>query len=230
MNAAYTQRYEEKGRPITNNRLVGDLRAGFEDAWYQLYDVYWDWLLGIALSMGVRRENACDLVQKTFIALSKHISEFIYERAKGRFSGWLVTVLRRNMLSFWEARKRDPLSLLVPRPEEETQIDPVEGIAGPARDEVITKVLLEELERMTREGYDELKTQLSVEQWAVFEAYNIQELPVEVVAARFGLRPGSVYSIDCRCIRRFRPIMARKLEAARKESEVFTTRLNLQQA
>lgn len=70
MKAMYcTQTYETNGRPVTNPVLINSMRAGVEQAWSHLYAVYWNWLVQLALGMGVSRQDAEDLAQKTFIAL-----------------------------------------------------------------------------------------------------------------------------------------------------------------
>jgi DNA-directed RNA polymerase specialized sigma24 family protein len=83
MKAMYcTQTYETNGRPVTNPVLINSMRAGLNQAWGQLYTVYWNWLVRLAVGMGVSRQDAEDLAQRTFIALAKNISTFIYEPAR----------------------------------------------------------------------------------------------------------------------------------------------------
>lgn len=214
MSAIYTQEYQTNGRPVTNPALIRGMQSDFDPAWSHLYSVYWEWLVRIAVSRGIPHEDAKDLVACTFIALSKHISGFIYEPAKGRFSGWLLTVLDRKIADRWRANQRDPLNLLPADLNETAQSDPLAGLPDPAGGGLIDQVLVNELEQMMRKAYQELQEHVTAQHWAIFEAYNIQELPVEDVAARFGLQSGSVYGINCRMVRQLRQIATRMLEIA----------------
>ena len=221
----YTQTYENNGRPVTNPILIDGMRAGVDRAWGHLYSVYWNWLFQLTLGMGVRRQDAEDLVQKTFIALAKNISQFIYEPARGRFSGWLITVLRRNVYSFWERESKDPLRLCADSPEESTQLDHFKGSAG-LENHVISEVMANDLKQVIEESYVELRSRVSDEQWQMFDLYNLQDRPVEEVASRFNRKSGSIYSNESRMMHKLGVIMHQKMQEAYGD-EVFAEHRSL---
>ena len=218
MKAMYcAQTYETSGRPVTNPVLINSMRAGLDQAWGQLYAVYWNWLVQLALGMGVNRQDAEDLAQRTFIALAKSISTFIYEPARGRFSGWLSTVLRRNVSNFWRRGSSDPLRLSAC--QEATDPGQFDGFVA-LENQVISEALANDLKQVIEESYAELKTQVPEVQWQIFDLYHLQERSVEEIASRFNRKPGSIYSIESRMLQKLSAIMRRRMHAAYGE-DVF---------
>lgn len=207
----HTRNCEANGRPVTNPCLIGDLRLGDHQAWVHFYAIYWKWLVGLARGMGVSREDAEDLAQKTLIAVSRKIPQFIYEPARGRFSAWLMVVLKNNVINFWEQGCRDPLRLRVD--QDPTDPDPVDNSAG-LGNHVITQAMADHFEQVMEESLRELQAQVSEPHWQIFDHVNLKECRAEAIAAQCGLKPGSVYCIVSRMLRQLKTIIDRKLREA----------------
>jgi RNA polymerase sigma factor (sigma-70 family) len=188
------------------------MRDGKPEAWEEFYATYWRWLLGISHNMGIPNADAEDLVQKVFIQVNRHIHEFVYDPARGRFSGWLIVILGNLAAGYWRRRAHDPLSQVPGRANRSSsQTEPLYRIPDPQKNRVLNEVAANELERILQEGYAQLKAQASPKHWAVFQAYGLEERPVGEVAKEFGLAPGSVYSIDSRLTTQLREIVAGSL-------------------
>lgn len=180
------------------------MRAHVDQAWVHFYAGYWNWLVHLALGMGVCRQDAEDLAQKTFIALAKNISRFIYEPARGRFSGWLAKVLKNNVINF---RKRGAQN------EQATQPDQFDGFVG-LENHFISELMAKDLRQLIEQSYRELEAQVSVKQWQIFALYNLQERPVEEIATQFNLKSGSVSCIKSRMLQKLAVILRRKMQIA----------------
>ena len=192
--------------------MVRELSRHEPEAWNAFYCAYWRWLLGVCLSRGIPYADAEDLVQTTFIRVNAKIDDFHYDRSRGRFSSWLHEILGNLTTDYWRRtaneNKRRPLQ----RPSQsDRQTQPLYRIAGPQKDRVFDQVLANELRRVFEEAYTELKTRVSPRHWLVFKAYAIEGGTAEEVAIRFGIAPGTVYSINCRLHEKLRPIISREL-------------------
>ena len=205
---------DQKRRPdrVTRETMLKGMKESDPQAWQDLYDHYWHWLLGICLKTGVPYDDAQDLVQKVFIKVNEHIKDFVYDRSRGRFSGWLVTILGNLTIDYWRRQPRDVLSRAARQTtRSSTGTAPINRIAGAEKDQVTGQVLANELNGLFQQAYAILKAEVSPEHWRIFEAYAIQDRPANEVAAEAGLAVGSVYCINARLMARLRQIISRML-------------------
>ena len=92
----------------TPGSLLQRLRQpGQAEAWARLVELYTPLLLHWARKLGLRREDAADLVQEVFTVLAQKLPTFTYDRHKS-FRGWLRTVAV-NKWRDWRRRKQLPL-------------------------------------------------------------------------------------------------------------------------
>lgn len=73
-------------------------------SWQKFYDTYASLLHRVALRAGLGEAAAQDVVQETLIDVAQQIRDFRYDRARGSFKGWLLTILRRRIAD--QARRR----------------------------------------------------------------------------------------------------------------------------
>ena len=205
-------RRERRPKPVTREAVLIGIKGGDSQAWQDLYSTYWHWLLSICLNTGVPYADAEELVQKVFVRVNENIKEFVYDRTRGRFSGWLVVILGNLTIDYWRRRSHDPLSRGTRQPSKTTTgTAPLHRLAGSKKDQVVDQVLARELNRVFQQAYKELRAQVPAKHWRVFEAYSINDRPAKEVAAEEGMAPGTVYSIDSRLIAQLRPIILRML-------------------
>lgn len=213
MSTEHSPRQKLRGGPVTKTTIVEGIRNGESEAWEEFFAVYWRWLLGICHNMGIPHADAEDLVQKVFIKVNQHIQEFVYDPSRGRFSGWLVVILGNLAIGYWRKGSHDLLKQAGHGARGSgSQTAPLYRVPGPRKDQVVNQVMANELQRMFKEAYAELKVQVSPQHWAVFKAYAMEDRPVKEVAAEFGLAPGSVYSIVSRLTETLREIITCKLK------------------
>ena len=176
----------------TSATLLARVRhLGDAAAWGRFVEVYSPLLYGWARHMGLRHDDAVDLVQDVFAVLVQQLPEFDYDGHQ-RFRGWLWTVTRRR----WSDRKRratlpvdpgcDPGELQAAPP---AGPDPVEA---DFRDH-----LLRHLVPSSRGHFQEST-------WRAFWKHVVDDRPAAEVAAEEGLSVASVYKAKLRVTARLR--------------------------
>ena len=134
-----------------------------------------------------------DLVQETFLAVARALPGFRYDPARGRFRGYLATVVRNLVLR----RRREEAA----RPEVAVA-ETGEREAAPATTDAERELMLEcwtlALARVLREHA------FTPNAKAVFRAHVLDDRPAADVAAEFRMRPNAVYQVKDRVLRAVR--------------------------
>jgi RNA polymerase sigma-70 factor (ECF subfamily) len=138
-----------------------------------------------------------DLVQETFLAVARALPGFRYDPARGRFRGYLATVVR-NLVN---RRRREAAA----RPEVAVA-ETGEREAAPPTSDADRALMLEvwtlALARVLREHA------FTPNAKAVFRAHVLDDRPVADVAAEFRMRPNAVYQVKDRVLRAVRRELA----------------------
>ena len=138
-----------------------------------------------------------DLVQETFLAVARALPGFRYDPARGRFRGYLATVVRNLVLR----RRREEAA----RPEVAVA-ETGEREAAPATTDAERELMLEcwtlALARVLREHA------FTPNAKAVFRAHVLDDRPAADVAAEFRMRPNAVYQVKDRVLRAVRRELA----------------------
>ena len=64
------------------------------EGWRLFFDTYWRLIYNVARKSGLADAEAQDVVQNTFIYLSRRMPNFRYDRGRGSFKSWLRVVTR----------------------------------------------------------------------------------------------------------------------------------------
>jgi RNA polymerase sigma-70 factor (ECF subfamily) len=138
-----------------------------------------------------------DLVQETFLAVARALPGFRYDPARGRFRGYLATVVRNLVLR----RRREEAA----RPEVAVA-ETGEREAAPPTSDADRAMMLEvwtlALARVLR------RHAFTPNVKAVFRAHVLDDRPVADVAAEFRMRPNAVYQVKDRVLRAVRRELA----------------------
>src|SRR6185369_3930990 len=68
-----------------------------QDGWREFFDTYWRLIYNVARKSGLNDSEAQEVVQATFIYLSRKMPKFRYEPARGSFKSWLRVVTRSRI-------------------------------------------------------------------------------------------------------------------------------------
>jgi RNA polymerase sigma-70 factor (ECF subfamily) len=170
----------------TSASLLARVRhLGDSEAWSRFVRLYSPILYGWACHMGLRHDDAVDLVQDVFAILVQKLPEFDYDSHQ-RFRGWLWTVTRRRWV---ERQRRARLPLEPGRNPDDIP------------EEVDPGSTLEEKEfraHLLRHIVPTLKDHFQESTWKAFWGHVVEGRPVAEVAAELGLSVAAVYKAKLR--------------------------------
>ena len=77
-------------------------------AWGQFVEIYAPLVYEMARRRGLQDSDAADLTQEVLRSVSGAVARLDYDPRKGTFRGWLFTVTRNALNTFFEAQQRVP--------------------------------------------------------------------------------------------------------------------------
>src|SRR5438105_11158484 len=93
--------------PITRPSLLVRIRDTQDtQAWSQFVEIYAPLVYGFARKHGLQDADAADLTQDVLRAVSVAVRRLDYDPQRGRFRGWLFTVVQNKLRNFVAGRKR----------------------------------------------------------------------------------------------------------------------------
>lgn len=175
--------------PVT---LLERIRTpGDEDAWSRFVELATPLLYAWAHRVGLRRDDAADLVQEVFLLLAVKLPEFRYDPARS-FRGWL----RQVTLNKWHERRRRREPAAAADIDEES--DRLAGPEGEAFWEV------EYREYLVARAMEIMRGEFEPNTWRACWEHVVSGRSAADVAAELGLTPGAVYVAKCRVLKRLR--------------------------
>jgi RNA polymerase sigma-70 factor (ECF subfamily) len=179
----------------THPSLLEQLRKpGHQRAWERFARLYTPLLFRWARRLGLRRQDASDLVQEVFAVLIRKLPEFDYDRHKS-FRGWLRTVVLHKWHDSLRRRSvpaRCDCNLLAQLP-------------GPDNAEVFEKVEYEQY--LLNRAMQVIRADFHPTTWRAFQEHGVRGRPAAEVAAELGLSAGAVYAARFRVMARMRQVL-----------------------
>ena len=83
--------------------LIAIRDAGNQTAWNEFVALYTPLVYGHCVRRGLQVADAADVAQEVLKAVAGAIGRFEYDRRKGSFRAWLLTVTRRKLANFFTA-------------------------------------------------------------------------------------------------------------------------------
>lgn len=159
-------------------------------AWEVFDQIYRPLLLRYAKTCGATNNDAEDIVQQCMSAISSHISEFEYDPGRGRFKGWLRTIVNNKVRNLHRDRRT--------RGAQSDGLDDLESKEQPPD---------EEFDRLWRQEHlwhclRHLSGEVEETTYRAFEAYVIEERPVDEICAELNIKPNLLYTIKWRMTER----------------------------
>jgi RNA polymerase sigma-70 factor (ECF subfamily) len=160
-----------------------------EVAWQEFHYRYAPIIAGFARNMGAKAQEVDDVIQDVMLGFFAVSPRFVYDRAKGRFRGFLKVctfraLRRRSQHSVASAQYPDGFDPSVPEAEEAWEAAWREAILGRAMSDVSRHY----------------KERGAAQTFEAFEAYAVQHRPAAEVAAALGMSLNSVYKAKERVV------------------------------
>lgn len=172
-------------------------------AWQEFDTIYRPMLYRFATLSGANPTEAEDVVQHCMTAVHQHISTFEYDKTRGRFKGWLKTLVNNRIRNLFRDRRERPA-------------DSVEFKALSARDdspeELFDKVWMDE---HLRYALQQVRQEVEEKTFRAFKLYVIDERPVEEICTLLEMNANQVHKAKYRITLR----LSEKMRELTDESE-----------
>ena len=195
----------------TRKTLINRLRQTNSDtrSWSEFYDLYWKLVYSVALKAGLSSTDAEDVVQETFLKVSKSIKKFDYDPRKGRFRSWLCLITKQQVANHY--RKTSKLPEL-PAFWNEDPDQPAVEIPDPTNNwEAIWDS--EDRKHTLHLALTKLKERVNPKHYQIFLAHCIKGMPVKEVTELMQVSANEVYLAK----NRVTPVFEQEIESLRTD-------------
>src|SRR6476620_7878948 len=184
--------------PHTRQSLLVRLKdPGDHTAWRTFIDVYAPAVFAFARRQRLQPADAADLTQDVCRNVSSALKSFAYDPDRGRFRGWLFTVVRNQLKMFRRAEARHARG----------SIDPV--LLADLPDATDAEAWdLECRRRLFAWACERVKPTVSPVTWQAFWRTAVDDANGEMVAKETGLSPAAVYLARSRVLGKLRQTVA----------------------
>lgn len=187
----------------TRHTLLAKLKDKSDDrSWQEFFDLYGRLIYSVATQSGLSHVESEDVVQDTVLSVMKKIEQFKADRSHGSFKAWLRQLIQWRIRD--RVRKRRPEELRrAHRPPQGGEAGSAstateDQIPDPAAGEFEAIWDREERHALLRLALDRLKAEANPRHYQIFQMAELEQQPVDTVAAMFGVSRDQVYLITHR--------------------------------
>ncbi|MBX3437255.1 MAG: sigma-70 family RNA polymerase sigma factor [Planctomycetaceae bacterium] len=179
--------------PVTRNSLILRVAEGGDAmSWEEFVAIYQPFLHNVVRRTGMNDHDACDIVQDVFLMLLRTLPRFEYRSERGRFRGWLKTIVQNMVV---DRLRRKGRSREIPIGDEAV----VE--LAPRTDDAWNREYRLQVARFAQEQVQSSSAEVT---WLCFEEHVLKRRTAAEVAAQLGLSCGAVYMNASRTLARIR--------------------------
>lgn len=182
----------ERAWPTTSSRLLSQIRQADDgDSWSEFVRVYGPLVYRYCVHRGLQDADAHDVAQEVLATVANAIGAFRYDRKKGRFRGWLGTIVRHAIHA--QAQKAN-------RPDRgvggssDSFLQQVESAVDPEWIEVFNA-------HIYQVALERVRERLGEEAWRAFREVWLEDRKPAEVARRMERKPDWVYKAKFRGLR-----------------------------
>jgi len=154
---------------VTRHTLLDRIRDPQDsEAWKDFIDFYKNYIYFIIRSMGIKPQDADDILQQVSLKLWKNLPTHLHDPKKGKFRSWVSTITKNTVLSYIKKQESQAQKLDQAKQKEElTYLDAIKlpeinKIAQQEWEVFITNTALENLEeRFTPQAIEAFKRHIS---------------------------------------------------------------------
>lgn len=181
---------------ITRTSLLVRVRdVADASAWQEFASIYQPILARFARARGLSATDVDDTVQHCMTVLVQHLRTFEYDPKRGRFRGWLRTVVNNHVRKLWRDRR-----------EEQPGSSAFSGLKDTAEtpDDEFDRIWMQE---HLHHCLERIRGEVPAERYEAFRTHVILEATVEDTCQRFGLTPDQLYKLKWKMTRRLSEVM-----------------------
>ena len=166
-----------------------------DQAWAEFDSIYRPLLHRFVSRCGLGQADAEDVVQHCMASIGSHIRSFDYDPRKGRFKGWLRTLVNNRVRNHWRNR-REQIG--------ETKDFRIAQEREPEPEEVFDRIWMQE---HLKHCLQQLRAEMQPATVAAYERYVLQEREAEEVCKEFDLTREQLYRIKWRLTQKLSDMM-----------------------
>ena len=166
-------------------------------AWEEFVDLYGATIFTWGKRLGLQDVDAEDLTQEAFRRVVRSLPT--YDRARGRFRGWLYTIVRNEFLKWREKKHRNP-TVATDSAAWKEATDESASESAAWNDAYETHLL--------RSALDRLRLRMNPNHWQIFWETEFEERSPQEAAEANQVSVGSVYVVRSRAIARLKEAVA----------------------
>lgn len=170
--------------------LVRIRKAEDAEAWQTFVSIYAPVVFNYSRRRGLQDADATDLTQEVMKEVMKSIRSFDYQPEKGRFRDWFGTIVRRELIRFWERQKRAG------------RIGSAETLADLPADQEHTAWNEEAHAQILRVALARIRPSFEAVTWQAFTQTWLENRPAAETADALGVPIETVYVAKSRVLKR----------------------------
>ncbi|MFH1922452.1 MAG: sigma-70 family RNA polymerase sigma factor [Planctomycetota bacterium] len=180
----------------TSSSLLEGVKAEDPLAWQRLLDLYSPLIYFWCRSSGMRPDDAADVLQEVFRAVSNGVARFRHDRPGDTFRGWLRVITRHKIRDYFRREGGQPQAA--------GGTDAQQKLMAIEADETESLAPRSPLPGFVRRALDLIRMQFEDRTWQAFWLTAVEGLPTADVAERLGMTAGAVRQAKYKVLRRLR--------------------------
>lgn len=190
----------------THPSLLSGLRRQHEPSWERLVDLFGPMVYEICRRSGLSSEAAADVMQETFLSVSKSLATFQYRDSSDTFRGWLCRIAQRRVADFHRRR-----SAVVSAVGGSELRDAIEAVADAATDldsdSDNSSLTRGDMRGVVDRAAALVQAEVEPRSWSAFWMTAIEGQAATQVAKELGMQPAAVRKAKSRIARRLREVI-----------------------
>ena len=186
------------GRDSTASSLLIRIKARDPQAWRRLADLYGPLVYHWCRSDGLQAEDAADVFQEVFAAVSKAVDGYLHGRNGGTFRGWLWTITRNKIRDHHRARAQRVTAAGGTHAQQR-----LAEVPEPS-DESIDTTHVNETASLFHRALDFVRGEFEERTWRAFWRAVVEGHSTAEIAADMGITANAVRQAKSRVLRRLR--------------------------
>jgi RNA polymerase sigma-70 factor (ECF subfamily) len=202
-----TNAAESSASRSMSSSLLVRLRSSDAEAWRRFVHLYYPLVRQWCERARLQSEDAADVAQEVFRALSGNLGGFERDEGRNSFRGWLWGVTHRQLLAHWRRQKEQLVGAGGTAAQRR-----LDEIPEPLDEPVSSADLESERTGLLQRALELLRHDVEEATFQAFWKAAVEGLPARQIAAELGISVNAVYLAKGRLLRRLREEFGEVLE------------------
>jgi RNA polymerase sigma-70 factor (ECF subfamily) len=198
-----TMTADEPSSIQTRPSLLGRVKSGADsESWNEFYRIYAKLVHDFAVQAGLNDTEADDIVQETFIGISRHLPEYRYDPKVCRFKTWLLNQTSWRIKDQLRKKRREIggegvlLGNKGVGPSEDTsRTATINRVPDPAPEDLEVLFETQWRKNLFVAALERVKERFSLKQFQIFDLLVVKEWSPAQVAKSLGVSLANVYVV-----------------------------------